>query len=102
MRLRHFIIDAQKVTTTLTGSTFTAESSPTSGILDTAVKPRLSPVLAYQGAIQTHIDAGSLEDVQFYGLCVSGSLTSAHIYTGDRFKMTGSFTKLPFSSIIGQ
>ena len=89
MRLRYFVIDKQKVTTTLTGSTFTAQSSPTAGVLDTAVIPKLEPLVIYQGATQTH---GSSADVQFYGMAVTGSLSLENVYTGDRLKMTGSLS----------
>ena len=90
MRLRHFIIDAQKVeTTSLVASSFEAESSPTGGILDETIRPKLDPPSVYQGAIQTHINAS---DVKFYGLCVSGSATVSNLYTGDRLKMTGSLS----------
>ena len=89
MRLRHFIIDTQKVTTTLTGSTYTAASSPTGGALSEAIKPDLDPLVVYQGALQQHSAAS---DVQFYGMMVTGSLTLDHVYTGDRLKMTGSLS----------
>jgi len=89
VRLRYFVIDEQLVKTTLTGSSFTASSSPTGGVLDTSIEPKLDPLVVYQGSTQTHTNSG---DVQFYGLAVSGSLTLDKVYEGDRFKMTGSLS----------
>lgn len=90
MRLRHFVIDTQKVTGVSNGdSTFNAESSLTGGVLSTANKVKLDPLVLYQGALQTHTNS---DDVQFYGLMVTGSLNLDNVYTGNILKMTGSLS----------
>ena len=90
MRLRHFIIDTQKVTGVSNGdNTFNAESSATGGVLSTANKVDLDPLVLYQGAMQTHTNSA---DVQFYGLMLTGSLNLDNVYTGNILKMTGSLS----------
>jgi hypothetical protein len=90
MRLRHFVIDAQKVTNVSGGmDNFKAESSLTGGVLDTTNKVKLDPLVLYQGALQTHTNS---DDVQFYGLMLTGSLSLDNIYTGNILKMTGSLS----------
>jgi len=90
MRLRNFIIDSQKITSVSSGDdAFIAVSSLTGGPLDTANKVNLDPLVIYQGALQTHTNS---DDVQFYGLMLTGSLTVNHVYTGTVLKMTGSLS----------
>ena len=58
-------------------------------LLDTTNKVKLDPLVLYQGALQTHTNS---DDVQFYGLMLTGSLSLDNIYTGNILKMTGSLS----------
>jgi hypothetical protein len=93
MRLSSFILDVQRIAPAdiPTGHTFTCESSPT-GSLNTDVSTmNLNNIRLFQGATLEHVDTLTSNGV-FHNVIVSGTVTRENVWTGDRLKMTGSFS----------
>ena len=100
MRLSNFILDVQRLEATdISNGTFECESSTTSSngkAIDPKIKTDKSNTKIFQCATIEH--TSNTLSGSFHNLIVSGTITQNNVWSGDRLKMTGSFSSTQIDS----